>query len=62
MEAQLYDYYGWDPFWGTTYFGPNAIVTSPAGPPIFAAAAAVRRQAWRQIRAMAIHICAASSW
>ena len=40
MEAQLYDYYGWDPSWGTAYFGPNAIVTSPAGPPIFAAAAA----------------------
>jgi hypothetical protein len=26
----------WDPSWGTAYFGPNAIVTSPAGPPIFA--------------------------
>ena len=43
MEAQLYDYYGWDPSWGTAYFGPNAIVTSPAGPPIFAEA--VARQA-----------------
>src|ERR1700678_4556874 len=40
MEAQLYDYYGWDPSWGTAYFGPNPIVTSPAGPPIFAEAAA----------------------
>jgi hypothetical protein len=40
MEAQLYDYYGWDPSWGSTYFGANAIVTSPAGPPIFAEAAA----------------------
>ena len=40
MEAQLYDYYGWDPSWGTTYFGPNAVVTLPAGPPIFPEAAA----------------------
>ncbi len=40
MEAQLYDYYGWDPTWGTTYFGASAIVTSPGGPPIFAEAAA----------------------
>src|ERR1700733_13344995 len=40
MEAQLYDYYGWDRSWGTAYCGPNAIVTSPAGPPIFAVAAA----------------------
>jgi hypothetical protein len=28
MEALLYDYYGWDPYWGTTHFGaavlPNA--------------------------------------
>ena len=49
MEAQLYDYYGWDPLWGTTYFGPNAIVTSPAGPPIFADAAA-RQAAGMQAR------------
>jgi hypothetical protein len=28
LEALLYDYYGWDPYWGTTHFGaavlPNA--------------------------------------
>ena len=28
MEALLYDYYGWDPYWGATHFGaavlPNA--------------------------------------
>jgi hypothetical protein len=28
MEAMLYDYYGWDPYWGATHFGaavmPNA--------------------------------------
>jgi hypothetical protein len=37
----------WDPSSGTAYFGPNAIVTSPAGPPIFAEAAA--RQAARMV-------------
>ena len=61
MEAQLYDYYGWDPSWGTAYFGPNAIVTSPAGPPIFAAAAARQAAGMEAHPATAIHICAASS-
>lgn len=40
MEAQLCDYYGCDRLLGTTYFGPNAIVTAPAKPPIFAEVAA----------------------
>jgi hypothetical protein len=31
MEAQLHDYYGWDPSWGPTYFGPNAIATPFSG-------------------------------
>ena len=28
MELRIYDYYGWDPFWGTSYFGTNAIATA----------------------------------
>jgi hypothetical protein len=40
MEADLYDYYGWDPYWGATHFGANAIVTPGSEPPIVAEAAA----------------------
>jgi hypothetical protein len=36
MEAQLYDYYGCDPHWGPTYFGPNVIATPFSGPPLVA--------------------------
>ena len=25
MEALLYDHYGWDPFWGASYFGPTRL-------------------------------------
>ena len=25
MEANLYNYYGWDPYWGNSYFGPSAL-------------------------------------
>jgi hypothetical protein len=32
MEAHLYDYYGWDPSWGGSYFGVGAIA-SPLSPP-----------------------------
>ena len=42
MEAHLYDYYRWDPYWGTTYFGASAIATPLSEPPIFAEAAARR--------------------
>lgn len=32
FEAHLYDYYGWDPSWGGSYFGVGAIA-SPLSPP-----------------------------
>ena len=32
MESRLYDYYGWDPFWGDTHFGAGAIATRYAAP------------------------------
>ncbi len=34
MQARLYDHYGWDPYWGDTYFGPDAI--DPLSKPIVA--------------------------
>ena len=33
MEQRLYDYYGWDPFWGGSSFGADAIVLRPSGQP-----------------------------
>ncbi len=33
MESHLYDYYGWDPYWGDTYLGPGAMATRFAAPP-----------------------------
>ena len=30
-EFNLYDYYGWDPVWGSSYFGPNASAPDVAG-------------------------------
>jgi hypothetical protein len=44
MEARVHDYYGWDPAWGASYFGTNAIA-SPLSPPPYAAASAAREQA-----------------
>ena len=37
MEARTYDYYGWDPLWGGSYFGgaPNAIASPLSSPPLF---------------------------
>ncbi|WP_428534540.1 PRC-barrel domain-containing protein [Rhodopila sp.] len=29
-EINLYDYYGWDPVWGSSYFGPNAMAPDVA--------------------------------
>jgi len=29
MESDLYDYYGWDPVWGNSYFGPGALASAP---------------------------------
>ncbi len=34
MEQGLYDYYGWDPFWGGSHFGAEAIVAQPSGRPL----------------------------
>ena len=34
MQARLYDHYGWDPYWGDTFFGPDAI--DPISKPILA--------------------------
>ena len=28
MESLLYDYYGWDPYWGATHFGAGALPNS----------------------------------
>ncbi|WP_374306735.1 PRC-barrel domain-containing protein [Methylocella sp.] len=36
MEARLYDYYGWDPSWGLSYFGLGAMSQPLAPPPIVA--------------------------
>ncbi len=41
MEALLYDYYGWDPYWGATHFGPA--ILSNAQPQVIAEA--IRREA-----------------
>jgi hypothetical protein len=30
MEALLYDYYGWDPYWGATHFGAGALPNAEA--------------------------------
>ena len=34
LEARLYDHYGWDPFWGGSHFGGDAVVTRPSGRPV----------------------------
>jgi hypothetical protein len=36
MQSHLYDYYGWDPYWGTNYFGMNAMASPMSPPPLFA--------------------------
>ncbi|MBV8793346.1 MAG: PRC-barrel domain containing protein [Hyphomicrobiales bacterium] len=30
MEALLYDHYGWDPYWGSSYFGPSLLPNAEA--------------------------------
>jgi hypothetical protein len=37
MEEHLHDYYGWDPYWGSMFFGSNAIASAISPPPLFAA-------------------------
>jgi hypothetical protein len=40
MERHVQDYFGWDPYWGVSYFGRNAIATALSPPPLLASAAA----------------------
>jgi PRC-barrel domain len=42
MEAGLYDYYGWDPVWGTSFFGGDAVVQQSSGRSDFAEVAESR--------------------
>jgi hypothetical protein len=35
LENSLYDYYGWDPLWGGSYFGAGAIAAPFSAPPYF---------------------------
>lgn len=35
IENALYDYYGWDPRWGATYFGGGGIAAPLSSPPYF---------------------------
>ncbi len=35
MEAHLNDYYGWDPYWGSMFFGGGAIASRLSPPPLF---------------------------
>ncbi len=39
LERRLYDYYGWDPFWGASSFGGEGIVVRSTGLPLPAEAA-----------------------
>ena len=38
LERHLNDYYGWDPYWGSMFFGGNAIASGISPPPLFGAA------------------------
>ena len=40
MESELHDHYGWDPAWGTTYFGASDIAAPLLEPLVFSEAAA----------------------
>jgi len=40
METDVYDHYGWDPAWGTTYFGASDIASPLLEPLIFSENAA----------------------
>ena len=39
METHLYDYYGWDPYWGSSYFAAGAMASPLSIPPFFSSAA-----------------------
>jgi hypothetical protein len=47
METDVYDHYGWDPAWGTTYFGASDIAAPLLEPLIFSENAA-RQAAHRE--------------
>jgi hypothetical protein len=36
-ESQVYEYYGWDPYWGTSYFIPGAMASPLSSAPYFGA-------------------------
>jgi sporulation protein YlmC with PRC-barrel domain len=37
MESQLYEYYGWDPYWGSSYFISGAMASPLSASPYFGA-------------------------
>ena len=39
LEASLYDYYRWDPYWGSNYFPIGAMALPLSSPPFFGAVA-----------------------
>jgi hypothetical protein len=39
MENSLYDYYGWDPTWGGSYFGRGSVASTLYPPPNFGSSA-----------------------
>ena len=59
LQARLHDHYGWDPYWGDTFFGYDAI--DPISKPILPKLESVRRPTWEPIPMSAIRISAASS-
>lgn len=34
MESRVYDYYGWDPYWGTSFFPQDGLTMGMAGLPL----------------------------
>ena len=44
MERNLYDYYGWDPLWGGSYFGGGGIASPLSAPPYFGTSALRERE------------------
>ena len=44
MQKRLYDYYGWDPFWGASLYGADGIVAPPSDQPLPAEVAEGRAQ------------------
>ena len=61
MEAQLCNYYGWDPSWEPRISRPTPSSLCLRGRRFLPKPRRVRRKAWRTTLATAIHICAALS-